>query len=102
MILYINTSDQKTIEVVLKKGGEVVDKITEENEFGSQVLLPSIIEILKKNKLTFNDLEGVEVSEGPGSYTGLRVGASVGQALAYALGIPVNGKVGKPVKLRYT
>lgn len=102
MVLYINTSDQKVIEVALKKGGEVMDKITEENEYGSQVLLPSIVKILQHQVLDFSDLDGVEVEEGPGSFTGLRVGASVGQALAFALGIPINGKVGKPIKLRYT
>ena len=37
-------------------------------------------------------LEGIEVETGPGSFTGLRVGVSVANALGYSLGIPVNGK----------
>ncbi len=92
MVLYINTKDQKVVEVSLKDKGEVMDKLTEQNEYGSQVLLPLIEKILKKNKLEFKDLKGIEVETGPGSFTGLKVGVSVANALAYSLNIPVNGK----------
>lgn len=102
MILYINTKDPKVVAVALKKDGEVVRSLDEENEWGSQVLLPLIIKLLEAQGLQFKDLTGVETEEGPGSYTGLRVGAAVAQALGFALNIPVNGNVGKPVSLRYT
>ena len=92
MVLYINTQDQKQISVSLKKEGKIVDSLTEENEYGSQVLLPLIEKILKKNKMDYGDIEGVEVETGPGSFTGLRVGVSVANALGFSLGIPVNGK----------
>lgn len=92
MILYINTKDQKQVIIALKKEGGVVESLSEENEFGSQVLLPLIEKILKKNKLEYKDLKGIEVETGPGSFTGIRVGVSVANALGYSLGIPVNGK----------
>lgn len=92
MILYINTKDQKQVEVSLKKDGEVIGTLSEQNEFGSQVLLPLIEKILKKNNLEFKDLTGVEVETGPGSFVGLRVGVSVANALGFALNIPVNEK----------
>lgn len=112
MILNIDTKDRKIIIVSLKKeppkaslakgGGKVISEMLEENEYGSQVLLPLIIKLLKKNKLEFKDLSGIKIDEGPGSFTGLKVGASVAQALEFALNIPVNGQVGKPVNLKYT
>lgn len=40
---------------------------------------------------TLYSLEGVVVFRGPGSFTGLRIGLSVGNALAYALGCPIVG-----------
>lgn len=92
MILRIDTKNKDVISVALKKEGEIMDKLSDENEYGSQVLLPLIIKILKKNKLEFKDLEGIEVETGPGSYTGLKVGASVANALGFSLNIPVNGK----------
>lgn len=102
MILYIDTSDQKKVIVSLKKeGGEIVDSMEGEHQYGSQVLLPLIVELLEKNGVGYKDLTGIEVNEGPGSYTGLRVGASVGQALGYGLNIPVNGKLNQPVELKY-
>ncbi len=92
MVLYINTKDQKQIVVSLKKDGEVIKSLSEENEYGSQVLLPLISKILDRKKLMFGNLEEVEVETGPGSFTGIRVGVSVANALGYSLGIPVNGK----------
>ncbi len=102
MVLYINTKDMNVVTVALKEGEEVVDSLSEENEWGSQVLLPLIEKILKKNKLEFKDLTAIEAEEGPGSFTGLRVGASVAQALGFSLNIPVNGKLNKPLDLKYT
>jgi tRNA threonylcarbamoyladenosine biosynthesis protein TsaB len=92
MQLYINTKDAKLIQVGLKKDDQLVDQLEDHNQFGSQVLLPLITQILEKNKLEFRDLTGVEVETGPGSYTGLKVGVSVANALGFSLGIPVNGK----------
>ena len=102
MELYINTKDPKMVEVALKKDCQVVKKITDQNEHGSEVLLPLIVKLLKTEKLDFKDLTGIEVETGPGSFTGLRVGAAVAQALGFALKIPVNGKLNKAVTLRYT
>ncbi len=87
MILHINTQDQKTVRVFLKKDGKVVKSLSEENEYGSQVLLPLIIKLCD-----LKTLKGIEVATGPGSFTGIRVGVSVANALGFSLGIPVNGK----------
>ena len=92
MVLHIDTKDQKVITVSLKKNGKVVKSLSEENEYGSQVLLPLIIKLLQAAGCKLQDLEGIEVEKGPGSFTGLRVGVSVANALGFALGIPVNGK----------
>lgn len=110
MVLQIDTKDQKAIRVALKKNGktlpagrQVVKSLSEENEYGSQVLLPLIIKLLPtptsgvspqshSRSGIWKLLEGIEVETGPGSFTGLRVGVSVANALGFALGIPVNGK----------
>lgn len=98
MILWIDTrggstaKDQKMIKVSLKKEGKVVKSLSEENEYGSQALLPLIEKLFQSEKVDFKDLKGIEVETGPGSFTGLRVGVSVANALGFALGIPVNGK----------
>lgn len=100
MVLHINTKDPKVVIVSLREDDQTLKSLSEENKYGSQVLLPLIMKLLKPRG--WDILEGIKVEEGPGSFTGLRVGSSVAQALGYALNIPVNGQVGKPVELRYT
>lgn len=92
MTLYINTKDQKIVSVALKKNGEVVRRLAKKHQFGSQVLLPLIIKLLKIEKIALDDLQNIEVETGPGSFTGLKVGVAVANALGFALNIPVNGK----------
>lgn len=92
MILYINTKDQKVIRVALRKNGKIIKSLSEENAYGSQVLLPLILKLLKTANCKLKTFEGIEVETGPGSFTGLRVGVSVANTLGFALGIPVNGK----------
>lgn len=92
MELYINTKDKQVITVSLKKDSEEVDSLTDNNSYGSQVLLPLINKILEKNKLEYKDIKGIEVETGPGSYTGLKVGVAVANALGFTLSIPVNNK----------
>jgi tRNA threonylcarbamoyladenosine biosynthesis protein TsaB len=48
-----------------------------------------IEEIIQESGITFNDLSAIAVSQGPGSYTGLRIGVSAAKGLCYALNIPL-------------
>ncbi len=102
MILKIDSTDREAIvvELIDEKNGKS-KKLVEKQKLGSQVLLPMIVKILKKNKVKFIDLTAIEINPGPGSFTGTRVGVSVANALGYALNLPVNGKKGKIVLPRY-
>jgi tRNA threonylcarbamoyladenosine biosynthesis protein TsaB len=45
--------------------------------------------LLKKQHMDWPDIQGIACFQGPGSFTGLRIGLTVGNALAYSLGVPV-------------
>jgi len=45
--------------------------------------------LLKKQQKDWSDVQGIVCYEGPGSFTGLRIGLTVGNALAYSYGIPI-------------
>lgn len=46
-------------------------------------------EILNKSRISLDDIEGLVVYAGPGSFTGLRIGISVANSLAYSQKIPI-------------
>lgn len=88
MKLYIDTSDRD--KIVLKLGDKEFE--SDSKVKSSQRLLPFIDEVLAREKKKLTDLTAIEVHTGPGSFTGLRIGVSVANALGWTLGIKVNGK----------
>lgn len=54
-------------------------------------LMPNVRSIILDAGLNASDIDGVVLSLGPGSFTGLRIGASAAKSLAYALGKPIVG-----------
>ena len=52
-------------------------------------LLPAIQTLLRRADASLGDVSGIVLSDGPGSFTGLRVGASVAKALVHARGLPL-------------
>jgi tRNA threonylcarbamoyladenosine biosynthesis protein TsaB len=51
----------------------------------------NIDEVLKKANLKLSDIEGIGVGLGPGSWTGIRIGVTVGKMLAFSLNKPTAG-----------
>ncbi len=101
MILKIDTTNKEKITVWLLEKGQIIDEIESQQQFGSQVLLPQISRILKKNKIKLEKASAIEVNTGPGSFTGTRVGIAVANALGFALDIPVNSKKGRIALPKY-
>ena len=57
----------------------------------AQLLLPKLHEGLSETQLSLNALDYIAVGVGPGSYTGIRVGATAAKTLAYACQLPLIG-----------
>ena len=55
----------------------------------SQTLLPMVAEIFSRTGHTVDELDAIAVSAGPGSFTGLRIGAATAKGLALGYGIPL-------------
>jgi tRNA threonylcarbamoyladenosine biosynthesis protein TsaB len=58
----------------------------------AETLHTKIKEMLDSQNKSFDDIEGIVVFAGPGSFTGLRIGVTVANTLAYALNIPIAGR----------
>ena len=65
--------------------------VIEEERAHSRLLAGTIDSLMKKYSITYPELNAIGVSEGPGSYTGLRIGATLAKGLCYSLGIPLIG-----------
>lgn len=89
-ILNIETAT-KNCSVALAKEGKTIfyKEIAEEGYSHAERLHVFIEEIIKEVGITLQDLSAVAVSQGPGSYTGLRIGVSAAKGLCYALDIPL-------------
>jgi L-threonylcarbamoyladenylate synthase len=92
IILLIDTADNKKNIIGLKINSKKFLKVEDVNSNRTQMILPMIDRLLKENEIKLRDICAIEVNIGPGSYTGLRVGLAVANALSFALKIPINGK----------
>lgn len=99
--LAIDTSDSKATGVQLLFAGRNVRRMRARTE-RAQTVLPLIKKIIAEGHISFEDIADIRVHTGPGSFTGLRVGVAVAQALAGLLAVPVNGKpAGQTIAISY-
>jgi len=89
-ILNIETATKNCSVSLSKDGATIVCKeMAEQGYSHAEKLHVFIEEVLREAGLKFKDLAAIAVSQGPGSYTGLRIGVSAAKGLAFALGIPL-------------
>jgi tRNA threonylcarbamoyladenosine biosynthesis protein TsaB len=83
-------SSTNVCSVALTSNGKVSDYIEEGEGMNHSRLLTRFIEtLLNRNQIKVSSLDAVAVSMGPGSYTGLRIGASAAKGLCFAADIPL-------------
>lgn len=88
-ILLIETATE-SCSVALSRGDKILaEKYINQPKAHASLLALYIQEILEENALSIHDCAAVAVSEGPGSYTGLRVGVSCAKGLCYGANKPL-------------
>ena len=92
MFLALSTGLAENILKLLELNGEVkFSKVWPASKLLSEEL-PTIIEdSLEELELTFSDISGIISFKGPGSFTGLRIGITVVNAIADQVGVPIVG-----------
>ncbi|WP_321383430.1 tRNA (adenosine(37)-N6)-threonylcarbamoyltransferase complex dimerization subunit type 1 TsaB [uncultured Enterococcus sp.] len=84
-ILAIDTSNQ-TLSVSVMEGNRILGEYTSTTKKNhSMTLMPAITELMKTSQLKPTDIDRVVVAQGPGSYTGLRIGVTTAKTIAYTL-----------------
>ncbi len=87
-ILAIETTGQFCSIALLETNGQVREKISYEKLNHLKTLAAMIEEILAEAGITAGELDAIAVSEGPGSFTGIRIGISTARALSQVNGTP--------------
>jgi tRNA threonylcarbamoyladenosine biosynthesis protein TsaB len=89
LILHIETGTA-VCSVALSQGEKLISlRENTEGMLHAKLLAVFIEEILREQQLSISQLDAVAVSEGPGSYTGLRVGVSTAKGLCYGAQKPL-------------
>lgn len=90
-ILAIETTGAEASVAIINEAGEVFMEASDQKLNHLQNLMPMTDDLLSKCGLTIDDVDYIAVSEGPGSFTGIRIGVSSARALAQALGLQTIG-----------
>ena len=89
--LGIDTSNAP-LSVALVEDGKVLAEVVQNIKLTHSVgAMPAVEELFNKTKLKPNMVDAIAVAEGPGSYTGVRIGVTIAKTLAWTLKKPLVG-----------
>ncbi len=76
--------------IALSHNGQIIADVTlNAQRTHSERLLPTVENLLSQTELKLEELSGIAVSIGPGSFTGLRIGLSTAKGLCFGLKLPL-------------
>lgn len=88
-ILAIETTGPLASVAVINEKKDIWEEHSDRKLSHLQNLVPMVGNLLKNCELQINDVTHIAVSEGPGSFTGIRIGMATAKALAQAMNLPV-------------
>lgn len=92
MLILAIESSAKSASVALFKDETLISQYSQCSGLThSRTLLPMIEDMFKNSEISPNDIDAIAVAEGPGSFTGIRIGISTVKGLAWALDKPCIG-----------
>ena len=92
LILTIRTDKPKSEIGLYEDDAQLRYEVWEAHRRLAETINAKIANVLQSADKTINDIQGIIVYKGPGSFTGLRIGLSVANTIAYSLGIPIVAK----------
>ena len=89
--LGIDTASTPLSIAIVKDGEILIEETLSMAVNHSLRAMPAIDEVFKKTNIVPSDIHAIAVSEGPGSYTGVRIGVTIAKTLAWTLNKPLVG-----------
>ena len=87
-LLALDTSSL-ACSVALQVDDEIFDRHEEQAREHTRLLIPMIAQTLRQGRVALSELDAIVLGNGPGSFIGMRIGASVAQGLAFGAGIRI-------------
>ena len=87
-LLALDTSSL-ACSVALQVGSKISERHEEQAREHTRLLMPMISSLLTESDITLADLDAVVLGNGPGSFIGMRIAASVAQGLAFGSGLNI-------------
>ena len=88
-ILGIDSSGMVASVAIVQDDVVIAEYTMNHKKTHSETLLPMIDEIMKTSEAKMEDLDAIAIAAGPGSFTGLRIGAATAKGLALAIDKPI-------------
>ncbi|HHQ4597372.1 tRNA (adenosine(37)-N6)-threonylcarbamoyltransferase complex dimerization subunit type 1 TsaB [Aeromonas veronii] len=89
-ILAVDTATE-ACSAALLVGGKLFSRWEEAPRDHTRKILPMVQAVLEDAGISLSDLDAIAFGRGPGSFTGVRIGISVAQGLAFGAGVPLIG-----------
>jgi len=89
LVLGIDTASTSASVALLDDGQLLGEVVVNSTKTHSQKLMPIIDQLLKNSDVTVKDLDLIGIANGPGSFTGVRIGVSTAKGLAHPFNIPL-------------
>ncbi len=87
-VLALDTSSD-ACSVALQTDDRIDERHVVKPREHTRILIPMIEELLRANETVLSDLDVIALGNGPGSFIGMRIGASVAQGIAFAAGLRI-------------
>lgn len=87
-VLFIDTHSEK-VTMIIKNDGHIFKNELVSDKSHSEVVIPTLEKLLKESCIKLDELDEIIVVNGPGSFTGVRIGVTISKTLAYSLNIPI-------------
>ncbi len=88
-LLYIDTSSSFLYSAIVENHTLLAEVKEEYGQSLSEVALPRIVSMFEKTNLSAKDIDKIIVVNGPGSFTGIRIGLTIAKVYAWSLNIPI-------------
>lgn len=89
MILYIDTSSSYLYTGIVDNNKLITERKKEYGHELSKEALPEIVSMFEEKSIKPNEIKKIIVVNGPGSFTGIRIGITIAKVYAWSLNIPI-------------